>query len=72
MLTTTFTFGRSMDLLIETDVVCPYCGEAYQTSIDSSQGSHSTIEDCPVCCRPIRLQVRCEPGEVFDIEASAD
>ncbi|MDF1689421.1 MAG: CPXCG motif-containing cysteine-rich protein [Cycloclasticus sp.] len=32
---------------------CPYCGEKIDTLIDTSQGSHQTIEDCYVCCQPI-------------------
>jgi hypothetical protein len=61
-----------MALLIETDIVCPHCGEAFPTMIDSSQRSYSTTEDCAVCCRPIQLEVTCEPGEVFDVRASAE
>lgn len=61
-----------MSLLVETLVDCPHCGENYPTMIDTSQGSHSTIEDCAVCCRPIVLEVECEPGEVFSLSVSAE
>ena len=59
-----------MTLLVETEVTCPYCGEQYPSTIDTSQGDHATIEDCAVCCRPIELLVECEPGELFHVEAS--
>jgi len=59
-----------MELLAEGSVVCPYCGETYTTMIDTTQGGHETIEDCPVCCRPIQLTVDCEPGELVSISAS--
>jgi hypothetical protein len=59
-----------MELLAEGAVVCPYCGETYVTFVDTSQGRHVTIEDCPVCCRPIQLTVECEPGELFSIDAA--
>lgn len=36
---------------------CPYCGEKIETLIDTSQGSHQTIEDCYVCCQPIELNI---------------
>jgi hypothetical protein len=36
-------------------VQCPYCGEAFETRIDSSAGSCSYVEDCQVCCQPIDL-----------------
>jgi hypothetical protein len=58
-----------MELLAEGTVLCPYCGETYPTMVDTSQGSHETIEDCAVCCRPIQLTVECEPGEVFSVDA---
>jgi cysteine-rich CPXCG protein len=38
-------------------VQCPYCGEAYETLLDLSGGSARYVEDCPVCCRPIELQL---------------
>jgi Cysteine-rich CPXCG len=39
-------------------VQCPYCGEAFETRIDSSAGSCSYVEDCQVCCQPIDLTLR--------------
>lgn len=38
-------------------VQCPYCGEAFETLLDLSAGSARYVEDCPVCCRPIELQL---------------
>lgn len=59
-----------MTLQLETNIGCPHCGETFTLVVDSSQGDHSTIEDCPVCCRPIALDVHCEPGEIFAVAAS--
>jgi hypothetical protein len=56
-------------LIVETEIGCPWCGEWYPTTVDTSQGDHSTIEDCNVCCRPIELLVTCEPGELGSVEA---
>ncbi|MGV3534039.1 MAG: CPXCG motif-containing cysteine-rich protein, partial [Chthoniobacteraceae bacterium] len=53
-----------MNLVVETDVECPWCGEFYPTRVDPSQGSYVTTEDCAVCCRPIAATITCEPGEV--------
>lgn len=61
-----------MEILIEVEVQCPHCGEYYQSVIDTSQGSHATTEDCPVCCRPILLDIDCEPGEVLGVNASGE
>jgi len=35
---------------------CPYCGEPIQLIIDCSVAEQEYIEDCQVCCRPIRVQ----------------
>ena len=43
-------------------VQCPYCGETFETGIDTSGGSQEYVEDCYVCCRPI----------VFRLTADAD
>lgn len=59
-----------MNYLIETEVRCPWCGEVYPTTVDTSQGDHTTIEDCAVCCRPIELTVACEPGDLRFVEAA--
>jgi len=36
---------------------CPYCGEAIELVADASAGAQAYVEDCPVCCRPIQVQV---------------
>jgi hypothetical protein len=43
-------------------IQCPYCGEPFETQIDSSAGSASYIEDCHVCCRPIEIALEVEPN----------
>jgi hypothetical protein len=34
---------------------CPYCDAEIELLIDPSAGSTEAIEDCQVCCRPIRV-----------------
>jgi hypothetical protein len=59
-----------MNLLEDVDVQCPYCGEVFAITVDTTQGSYGTTEDCVVCCRPIAFQIECEPGEVLGVIAS--
>ena len=59
-----------MNFVVEVEIECPYCGESFPASVDTSQGSSSTIEDCSVCCRPIAVNFECEPGEVFSVETA--
>lgn len=36
---------------------CPWCGERFETLVDASAGNADYVEDCPVCCRPIEMQL---------------
>jgi phage terminase large subunit GpA-like protein len=56
-----------MELIVQVDVTCPHCGEVFALQIDTSQPEQTLIEDCTVCCRPINLTVRCQPGVILDI-----
>jgi hypothetical protein len=38
-------------------VECPYCGELFETTIDTSGGSQDYIEDCQVCCQAIEFSL---------------
>lgn len=40
------------------NVNCPYCGEAIELVVDASAGSADYVEDCPVCCRPMQVDVQ--------------
>lgn len=43
------------------DLACPYCGETITLLVDASAGEQQYIEDCQVCCRPIRVDVALDP-----------
>ncbi len=58
-----------MHYLQQSSIDCPWCGEVFDTTIDTSQGDHEHIEDCSVCCRPISVSVQCEPGEIFSVQS---
>jgi hypothetical protein len=36
---------------------CPYCGEGFDSAVDTSGGDQQYVEDCAVCCRPIVVNV---------------
>ena len=53
---------------------CPYCGEPIEVHVDLGGGEQQEyIEDCSVCCRPIRLRAswRDDDNE-YEVEASAE
>lgn len=43
--------------IVEKTPHCPYCGELITLLIDPSSENQDYIEDCEVCCRPIRIGV---------------
>lgn len=50
---------------------CPYCWQKISMVIDLSIGGDDYVEDCEVCCRPIRIVYRSTPDEVKNFEAFA-
>jgi hypothetical protein len=60
-------------LIEEVIVDCPACGEPCALSVDTSGGGEqSYFEDCPVCCKPMEVFVRCQPGRIESISVSGD
>jgi hypothetical protein len=59
-----------MELIAQTEIACPHCGEVFPIQVDTSQAEQSLIEDCTVCCRPIALTIRCQPGVIVDVVTS--
>ena len=55
-------------------MICPYCGEAIDSYVDPGGGEQQEyIEDCAVCCRPIRFRARWRDDlEAYELEASAE
>ncbi len=65
--------SSGMDRAIGTEFVmvhCPYCGEAFETSVDASAGSCGYVEDCQVCCQPIEMTLRVgDDGAIEELTA---
>lgn len=56
------------------ELVCPHCAEPLETYPDPGGGStQDYVEDCAVCCRPIRLIATFDEDENdFHVEVSAE
>lgn len=48
---------------------CPYCWESISMLLDLSESEQEYVEDCEVCCNPIRVHYRAEDGELMAFEA---
>lgn len=45
-------------------LACPYCGESIELVVDGSAGDATYVEDCPVCCRPMQVDVETDGTEI--------
>jgi len=55
-------------------LLCPHCGELLETYPDPGGGeAQDYVEDCAVCCRPLRLRARYDETDGdFKVEVSAE
>lgn len=54
------------------DVHCPACGEPITLAIDPSAGAQAYVEDCPVCCRPMRVRVAFDEEGVATVSVDSE
>jgi hypothetical protein len=50
------------------NIQCPYCGQTFETVVDTSIASQRFTTDCEVCCRPFEVVAECVPGEILGLE----
>jgi hypothetical protein len=50
---------------------CPHCGEPVVVELELDGGEQEAIQDCSVCCRPIRLAWRSEGGALAGLDVRA-
>jgi len=53
--------------IAEHRISCPYCGEPMDVVLDLSGGSQSYIEDCQICCQPMRLSFDTDGEYLLDL-----
>ena len=56
----------------EAQITCPFCWETLTIALDMSLTEQDYIEDCQVCCQPIRIHYTSDAGELTGIEATRD
>lgn len=54
---------------IEHFFTCPYCWQNISMILDLSVTEQNYIEDCEVCCRPVRVTYTASDFELVDFEA---
>lgn len=60
------------DALQERRISCPYCGESMYLVVDTSAGGQSYIEDCQICCQPMRIAYSCDASGAIELHVSSE
>lgn len=56
-------------MLEEAEITCPYCWEVISLTLDLSVPEQDYIEDCSVCCHPIRVMASAADGGLLSLQA---
>lgn len=59
------------ELLVEHPVTCPACWESHTVLIDLTDTQDNLIEDCTVCCNPMRICFEIHADRVVNVHAEA-
>ena len=58
-------FGQTEHYLI-----CPYCNAEISILVETQNGNHEYIEDCEVCCNPIKFSLVINQNTLVDFSAA--
>lgn len=61
-----------MDFEREKFFTCPYCGQTISMLFEELYGDQEYIEDCEVCCNPIRIRYRVTEADGEDPDIDVD
>ncbi len=56
---------------IEHFFICPYCWQDISMVLDLSAKNEDYIEDCEVCCRPVKIAFKAEDNELKSFSAES-
>ena len=57
---------------VQESIQCPFCGQEFEITVDTSIASQQFTTDCEICCRPMEIRVECEPGDVISVDVSGN
>jgi hypothetical protein len=60
-----------MSLELSAPIQCPFCGQTFEMTIDTTIAEQRLTLDCEVCCRPFEVLAECEPGEVLSLQTDS-
>jgi hypothetical protein len=56
----------------EAQITCPFCWENLTILLDLSLPDQDYIEDCQVCCQPIRIHYTSDAGMLISLDVAQD
>jgi hypothetical protein len=56
----------------EAQITCPFCWETLTILLDLSLPEQDYIEDCQVCCQPIRITYTSNDGVIISLNVAQD
>jgi len=63
--------GEEEELATTRYIACPHCGERIGIAIDLSGDDQDAVQDCEVCCSPIRISYTVSRGRLGSFSAEA-
>ncbi len=57
--------------MIEHSFQCPYCWKAISMLLDTSVARQEYIEDCEVCCNPIKIEAVFKDFELISLNIAS-
>ena len=57
--------GQALGTATFHTIQCPYCGEHFDTLVDTGTGAATYIEDCQICCQPIEFELQVDSRGAF-------
>jgi len=61
-----------MEALQESRIFCPYCGERVTVLLDVTMAGDEYVEDCEVCCQPMRIRFSPLPDGSVTVTATRE
>jgi len=61
-----------MQALQEAGIFCPYCGERVTVLLDVTAAGDEYVEDCEVCCQPMRIRFSLLPDGSATVTATRE
>ena len=52
-------------------IQCPFCGQVFDLTVDTSVPGQRFVTDCEVCCRPFEVHAECEPRRILSLEVES-